>query len=53
VGFATPAILALTLEKLGCQVDYALVWNQPHGGDFDLPELFQWIDTVVRTEETA
>ncbi len=51
VGFATPAILALTLEKLGCQVDYALTWNEHHGGDFDLPELFQWIDAVVKENQ--
>ena len=48
VGFATPAIFALTLQKLGCQVDYALTWGEHHGGDFDLPELFQWIDDVVK-----
>lgn len=51
VGFATPAILALTLQNLGCQVDYALAWREPHGGDFDLPELFQWIDAVVQADQ--
>lgn len=50
VGFATPAILALMLQKTGCQVDYALTWKERHGGDFDLPELFQWIDAVVKKE---
>ena len=49
VGFATPAILALTLQKQGCNVDYALTWKERHGGDFDVPELFQWIDGVART----
>ncbi len=40
---AVPAILALKLENSGKQVDFALPFGQSHGGDYDLPELFDWI----------
>lgn len=48
IGFATPAILALTLRNLGLDVDYALTWGEKHGGDFDVPELFAWIDRLCQ-----
>ena len=48
IGFATPAILALTLKKLGLDVDYALTWGEKHGGDFDVPDLFGWIDGLCK-----
>ena len=47
---AVPAILALTLEDNGYNVDFALPWDRPHSGDYDLPELFGWIDTVCRNK---
>lgn len=40
---AVPAMLALKLENSGKQVDFALPFGQSHGGDYDLPELFDWI----------
>ncbi len=43
---AIPIILATTLENKGCQIDFALPWNRAHGGDYDLDELFAWIDTI-------
>lgn len=45
--FAVSAILALTLEDLGYQPDYKLPWGVPHSGDYDLEELFAWIDALV------
>lgn len=50
VGFATVAIIALALQNQGADVDYALTWHENHGGDFDLPELFQWIDGLCRAD---
>lgn len=44
---AIPAILALTLEKNGYSVDFQLPWGLPHSGDYDMKELFAWIDGLV------
>ena len=44
---AIPAILALSLQNAGKNVDFAVPWGQGHGGDYDLKELFDWIDKVV------
>ena len=32
------------LENNGCDVDFALPWGIPHSGDYDMEELFSWID---------
>lgn len=45
---AIPAILALTLQNNGVEVDFFSPWGQGHGGDYDLPELFDWIDSVCK-----
>ena len=45
---AIPAILALKLKNSGKIVDFAVPWGQGHGGDYDLEELFNWIDSVVK-----
>lgn len=45
---AISAILALKLAEQGCQVDYASPWEVPHAGDYDLDELFAWIDGICR-----
>ena len=44
---AIPAILAIKLENLGKKVDFASPWATPHSGDYDLTELFSWMDKVV------
>lgn len=41
---AIPTILATLLKNRGYEVDYALPWGLPHSGDYDLAELFAWID---------
>lgn len=43
---AIPAILTLLLEKAGKDVDFFLPWGLPHSGDYDLDELFAWIDSI-------
>ncbi|GHA65264.1 alpha/beta hydrolase [Formosimonas limnophila] len=46
---AISAILATTLKNQGKNVDYALPWNVPHSGDYDLDELFAWIDQISQS----
>ena len=41
---AISAMLTLMLENTGKAVDYHSPWNVPHAGDYDLEELFAWID---------
>lgn len=43
---AISAILAITLEMNGVNVYYHLPWGVPHSGDYDLDELFTWIDRI-------
>ena len=45
---AVPLILTLGLQNAGKTVDFAAPWGQGHGGDYDLDELFRWIDRVVK-----
>ncbi|MBQ7561927.1 MAG: hypothetical protein IJS99_08885 [Synergistaceae bacterium] len=45
---AIPAILALKLSENGCNVDFASPWDTGHGGDYDLDELFSWIDSICK-----
>jgi hypothetical protein len=47
-GLAISAILATRLTNKGYHVDYALPWDKPHSGDYDLDELFQWIDQISK-----
>ncbi|WP_400245631.1 subtype B tannase [Niallia sp. JL1B1071] len=44
---AIPIILATTLMNKGYNVDFTLPWGQGHGGDYDLDELFAWIDNIA------
>lgn len=44
--WAIPTILVTALKNAGADVDYALAWGQPHGGDYDLQELFAWIHRI-------
>ncbi len=43
---AVASYLALRLQNLGAQVDFALPWGRGHEACYDLPELFQWIREV-------
>ncbi len=46
---AISAILTLKLREQGIDVDYFSPWDTPHSGDYDLEELFDWIDGLVKT----
>lgn len=46
--FAISAILAQKLMENGKNVDYFLPWGIPHSGDYDLSELFEWIDGICK-----
>jgi hypothetical protein len=43
---AIPVILATLLKNQGYDVDFALPWGVPHAGDYDINELFEWIDSL-------
>ena len=45
---AIAAILAAKLQNSGKNVDMAMPWGVPHDGDYDLDELFAWMDGVVK-----
>lgn len=47
---AVPVILATMLADKGYDVDFEMPWEQDHGGDYDLPELFAWINKISRAE---
>lgn len=45
---AISAILTLKLREYGYPVDYHSPWDTPHAGDYDLDELFAWIDAICK-----
>lgn len=45
---AISAMFALKLKEENCEVDYHSPWNVPHSGDYDLDELFAWIDEMCK-----
>ena len=45
---ATPIILSMILKNKGYDVDLFLPWDKPHSGDYDLEDLFSWIDNIVK-----
>lgn len=47
---AIPVILATILNNKGYEVDFALPWGLPHSGDYDIKELFDWIDRICKGE---
>lgn len=40
------AMFALKLSECGSSVDYEIPWGIPHSGDYDLEELFDYIDKM-------
>ncbi|MDO5288812.1 MAG: subtype B tannase [Pseudomonadota bacterium] len=46
---AIPVLLATAAQAQGLSVDFALPWNRPHSGDYDLDELFAWMAQVAAT----
>ena len=47
---AVSAILALKLQEQGIGVDYHSPWHVPHAGDYDIEDLFAWIDKICKKE---
>lgn len=45
--FLVPVNLATRLMNSGKNVDFALPWNRPHSGDYNLDDLFRWIATTL------
>lgn len=45
---AIPTILATKLSNSGKQVDFAFPWGRGHSGDYDLDELFAWVDALCQ-----
>ena len=45
--FLVPVNLATRLRNAGYEVDFELPWNRPHSGDYNLPDLFNWIESVM------
>lgn len=43
---AVPAMLTAALTGQGVDTDLAYPWGTPHSGDYDLEELFAWIDRI-------
>lgn len=39
---------ALAADKQVEDLDYRLAWNQPHAGNYDVPEAMAWIDRIVQ-----
>lgn len=48
-GLAISVLMATLLRNRGYTVDFALPWDKPHSGDYDLAELFAWIDGLVQS----
>lgn len=44
---AISAMLNASLEMHGAEVDYHLPWGIPHAGDYDLEELFLWMEKII------
>lgn len=49
---AIPVILATLLQNRGCEVDFRLPWGLPHSGDYDLTDLFDWIDSICKKRKS-
>ncbi|MBU3182299.1 alpha/beta hydrolase [Clostridium psychrophilum] len=47
---AIPLILATKLQNSGYNVDYAEPWGIGHSGDYDLTDLFAWVDKISQTK---
>ncbi len=47
-GLAISVILGTYLQTKGFDVNLELPWDKPHSGDYDLDELFQWMNNVCK-----
>ena len=47
-GFQISINLATKLLNNDKNVDFALPYNRPHSGDYNLDDLFSWIKTIIK-----
>lgn len=47
-GLAISIMLGTLLENKGYSVNLELPWETTHSGDYDLKELFQWVDELCK-----
>ena len=45
--FTVPVNLYAKLQANRYDVDFCIAWDRPHGGDYDLDELFAWIRQIT------
>jgi hypothetical protein len=45
---AVSALLSMKLMNQGVEVDHFYPWGIVHAGDYDLKELFEWIDNICK-----
>ncbi len=45
---AISVILGTDLQNHGKDVNLELPWDKPHSGDYDLDELFTWVDSICK-----
>ena len=45
---AIPLIVGTRAQNLGYKVDMATPFNVDHSGDYDLDELFNWMDNIIK-----
>ena len=45
---AISAMLTAKLRMSGVNAELQYPWGVPHSGDYDLPELFAWIDSICK-----
>ncbi|MDE6323815.1 MAG: alpha/beta hydrolase [Paramuribaculum sp.] len=46
--FLVPVNLATKLSNAGYDVNFFIPWNRPHSGDYNLDDLFNWIQETIR-----
>ncbi len=47
-GLAISVILATSLQNNGIDANLEFPWDRPHSGDYDLEELFKWVDGICK-----
>ncbi len=47
-GFEIPINLYTKLINKGYTVNFSMPWNRGHSGDYDLNDVFVWIETVIK-----
>ncbi len=50
-GFEVPVNLYTKLVNHGYNANFALAWNRPHSGDYNLDDLFEWLARILEEAE--